>query len=188
MAKIRIDKIGLVAAYSAKGDWAFNLAYYLAKLYSFQLNIFSFSESPFGHSNSSDILESNVNCLDEKTYISAERKLREYYDSMLEDFENVGFKLCNSHKHNLELRKCLLKKDYQLLIIPYLENDIIFGNMPIEEFAYRFIAPVILVGPDEPHEYRINDQAKIIIDSLALPIASWKQIDKPIKLQESPII
>ena len=190
MAKIRIDKIGLVAAYSAKGDWAFNLAYYLAKFYSFQLNIFSFSESPFGPSNSSDILysESEVHCLDEKKRISAERKLREYYDSMLEDYENAGFKLCNSHKHNLELRRCLRKKDYQILIIPYLEDGINFGNMPIEEFAYRFIAPVILVGPDQPHEYHINDQAALIIDSLAIPIDNWKQIDRPLKLQVSPVL
>jgi hypothetical protein len=188
MAKIRIDKIGLVAAYSAKGDWAFNLAYYLAKLYSFQLNIFSFSESPFSHSNSPDIVEPNIHHLDEKRYIAAERTLREYYDSMLEDFENVGFKLCNSHKHNLELRKCLQKKDYQLLIIPYLEDGIGFGNMWIEEFAYRFIAPVILVGPDQPHEYHINDQAVLIIDTLALPIDCWKQIEKPITLQKSPIL
>ena len=60
--------------------------------------------------------------------------------------------------------------------------------MPIEEFAYRFIAPVILVGPDQPHEYHINDQAALIIDSLAIPIDNWKQIDRPLKLQVSPVL
>ena len=46
----------------------------------------------------------------------------------------------------MELRRCLKRGEYQLLVIPYLETGGTFGNMPIEEFATHFLAPVVLVA------------------------------------------
>lgn len=190
MTNIGIDAIGLVAHYSTKGDWAFNLAFYLAQRHEFQLNVFNFLESPY--SISRDTIPSEI-CLSEETladerHVSDDRVLREYYDDLLGDYVNVGFKVCRSARHNLELRRCLKEKDYQLLIIPYLEPGIGFGNMSVEEFAYRFISPVILVGPDQPNQYFLNERARMIIDNLEMPFQSWKMLAVPTEFQALPVI
>ncbi len=189
MTYIRIDKIGLVANFSEVGNWAFDLAFHLSKTHSYQLNIFNFAESPYTISASLDPSKCSLNPeIDIKKQINSEKKMREYYESLLGDFVDVGFKVCNSHRHNLELRHCLKKKDYQLLIIPYIKQGISFGNMPLEEFAYRFISPIILVGPDHPQEYHINEQAGLIIEELEIPTRQWSRIPIPEKMQQLPVI
>jgi len=190
MTFLNIEKIGLVADYSMKGDWAFELAFYLARTHSLQLNIFNFLESPFSVSQTMKPSEIRIDSqlLESRELIQKDRHLREYYDDLLADYLDVGFKICLSARHNLELRRCLREKDYQLLIIPYKDRGISFGNMSIEEFAYRFIAPVILVGPDQPNQYFLNNPARLIADSLRLPFPHLNTVEKPIHFQKLPVV
>ena len=188
MTKLRIEKVGLIANYSKQGDWAFKLAFETARSNNLQLNIFHFLESPYDVSFDMIPSEIPVQCREEKELIERDRSLREYYDELLEDYIDVGFRICEKGRHNYELKQCLKDKEYQLLIIPYLKTGVSFGNMPIEEFAYRFIAPVILVGPDQKDEFHVNPPAKILIDSATLDLETWKSMRKPTSFQELTVI
>jgi hypothetical protein len=180
MTTLRINNIGLCAHFSEKGDWAFDYAFALARASECQLNIFYFLRSPYEKyvdpPNSGRKVEDRI-------VITTDRRLREYYDKCLGDFVDVGFKVCEETRHAKELWTCLMKREYQLLIIPHLEKGITFGNVPIEEFAYRFTAPVVLVGPDRPDQFQLNPSAVLLIDRLAIPPDSWEeiQIDVPQK-------
>ena len=134
MTVVRISKIGLVAHYSLAGDWAFDLAFRIVQEHQLQLNIVHFLESPYEMPQDISPAEIEVKEPEEWRLISEEKHLRLYYDQKLEDYINVGFRICTSARHNQELRRCLLRKDYQFLVIPYLDYGVTFGNMPLTEF------------------------------------------------------
>jgi hypothetical protein len=178
VTRVTVEKIGLVSDYSEQGDWAFDVAFGLAKSRK-QLNIFRFLESPFDlrlDITSSQLL---MHAITAEELVAKDKELREYYDDRLGDYENVGFRICESGRHNLELHRCLKKKDYQLLVIPYVQFGATFSNMPIEEFAYRFTAPVILVGPRQPIELHLNPPAALILDTLDLEKEACNMIRSP---------
>jgi hypothetical protein len=188
MTILNVEKIGLVADYSERGDWAFDLAFSLTKIRNLHLNIFHFLESPYDVPI--DIIPSDIPMkeYDGNEIVSLDRKLREYYDGKLGDYVDVGFRVCENARHNFELKRCLREREYHILVIPHIRKSVNFGNMPIEEFAYRFNAPVILVGPTRPDEYRINPAAKMLIDSLVLPLETPESIIKPSRFQELAVI
>ena len=170
MTMYSVNKIGLVSHYSPQGNWAFTLAFELARRNLLQLNIFCFPESsytvPFDNAENAGEDTGAY----KKVLIDEERKLREFYDPYLGEYEEVGFKLCTRDRHNFDLRSCLRKKDFQVLVIPYISKEMQMDDMPIEEFAYVFTAPVILVGPERETEYSINSPAKLLADtSMVLP-------------------
>ncbi|MFC1561574.1 hypothetical protein ACFL4Q_01090 [candidate division KSB1 bacterium] len=170
MTTLHVGKIGLVAHYSKQGDWAFTLAFELARRNNVQLNIFCFPDTSYDKpfDNVEYMLPKNG---DPKKYlVEEERKLREYYDRYLDDYVNVGFKLCTRNKHHFDMRSCLKKKDFQVLVIPYTARSMMMDNMTIEQFMYTFTAPVILVGPDRETDYRLNSPAKLLAQtSMILP-------------------
>ena len=188
MTTPRINKIGLVAHYSERGDWAFDAALRLARSRGAILNVFSFVESPYEAPLDKSPAEVPAREYDEKYLIQEDRFLREHYEDRLGDFVDVGFRVCESGRHNLELRQCLKRKEYQLLIIPYTNFGATFGNMPIEEFAYRFNAPVMLVGPDRASQYHLNPPAQVIAGSAGLLSDTWTSIQTPSEFQELPVI
>ncbi|MCP4726474.1 MAG: hypothetical protein GY863_15620, partial [bacterium] len=120
--------------------------------------------------------------------INEERKLREYYDERLGDYIKAGFKVCESVRHNFELRSCLMKQDFHVLFIPYLYRGVPFGNIPIEEFAYRFHAPVVLVGPGLENEFHLNPPAHMAADAILLPGETPHVIEKPECFQELSVL
>ena len=85
------------------------------------------------------------------------------------------------------MRRCLKRREYQLLIIPYLRKGVPFGNMPLEEFAFRFNAAVILVGPDQPKQYHLNPPGKALIGMNNL-LDVWCCLSPPRELQKLPVI
>ena len=188
MTTPRIEKIGLVAHFSQPGDWAFETALAIARRRDAVLNIFSFLESPY--EASLDVAPGDIppKAYDDALLIQKDRELREYYDERLGDFVEAGFRVCESGRHNLELRLCLKRKEFQLLLIPHLEHGVPFGNMPIEEFAYRFSAPVVLVGPERPDEYHLNPPAEVLAGSVDLGLTDTLSIPEPTRYQTLPVI
>ena len=169
MKIVKANQIGLVAHYSEQGNWAFEEAFNLAKEKQVQLNIFCFSEytyfRPFDEIRTDD---PDAPVTEEKL-ITEERKLREYYDTRLGDFYEVGFKLCTRHGHNFELKSCLFKNQFQILVIPYSSHDMQMDNTPIQHFARNFVAPVILVGPERATQYHLNYPACLLAEYKSLP-------------------
>ena len=188
MTTLRIEKIGLVAEYSDKGDWAFRLAFGLARQRNLQLNIFHFLESPYAVPTGCVPAEIQVEALEGKDLIERDRKLREYYDDRLGDYVDVGFRVCEGARHNLELKRCLMQREYQLMVVPYLDYGVPFGNMTIEEFAYRFNAPLLLVGPTHEKEYHCNAAARFLVDNLEALAGRCELIQKPEAFQERAVI
>lgn len=188
MTAKKIKRVGLVAHYSKQGDWAFNKAFKFARERELQLNIFYFINSSFEIPQNKAPKEITTVPISEDTLIAEDRKLREYYDDLLGDYVDVGFRVCDSVRHNFELRCCLMKRDYDILFIPYIYESVPFGNMPIEEFAYRFPAPVVLVGPESENNFHINPPTNLIIDFLDLEDISCAFIEKPERYQELPVL
>jgi len=188
MTTLNVEKVGLVADYSQAGQWAFDLAFRIARSEKLQLNIFRFLESPYDVPLNTSPCDIPSHSWDETVVIAKDRELREYYDGQLGDYTDVGFRVCGSARHNLELKRCLKHKEYQLLILPYVRYGVSFGNMPIEEFAYRFNAPVLLVGPGHAKEYHANPGAKILIDSFTLTLAGTVALSKPEAFQQLAVL
>lgn len=188
MTTPKVTKIGLIAHYSPQGDWAFEAALRIAREHGATLNVFCFLESPYEAPAGVSPSQAPIQAYDEQIQIDADRQLRDYYEDRLGDFVEVGFRVCDSGRHNLELRMCLKRKEYQLLVIPHLEPGATFGSVPIEEFAYRFHAPVLLVGPETPDQYLVNPPAEVIEGSTGLLRHVWSLIEEPAVFQETSVI
>jgi hypothetical protein len=186
VAKLHIVKgeaimngIGLCAVFSKQGDWAFDYALHLARMHKTQLNIFHFLESPYALRRDVVFVDSKK----EKTAVVSpdliaekDKELRMKYDTLLNDYTEVGFRLCEGNDE-IELRKCFKKGDYEVLVIGYQAPGAPFGGTTtVDEFAKKFAAPVILVGPDSPDSFFINEKAKEILGQLDLPDGKWKSV------------
>ncbi|MGW8178230.1 MAG: hypothetical protein ACWGQW_05595 [bacterium] len=90
-----------------------------------------------------------------------------YYDELAGDYLEVGFRLCEDNEWT-ELHRCLLKREFQVLVLGYENDDAMFGGKPILEFANAFVSPVVLVGPKYPDEFYLNASAGLISDKLGL--------------------
>jgi hypothetical protein len=172
-----MNGIGLCAIFSRQGDWAFDYALRLARKHKTRLNIFHFLESPY-------MLRRDVVFVDaEKTKTAVvtpefiaekDKELRFTYDERLGDYPDVGFRLCEG-VDEVELRKCFRKGEYEVLVIGYQGKEAGFGGTTtIEKFAAHFKGPVVLVGPDIPHQFFINQQAKAMLSELDLPADKWQ--------------
>ena len=174
MTALSIKSVGLCADYSPVGDRALRYALTLATHKEFQLNIFSFLQSPYGAHGALASLDPEAY---DKLLIQKEYELREYYDGRLRDYLDVGFRVCEG-KEETQLRRCLKNKEYEVLVVPYPERGVYFANKPIEEFANRFLSPVVLVGPWRRVRYYLNAQAAHIADKLHLYDGSWRKLPK----------
>jgi len=173
MAIPTLNAIGFCAHYSKPGDWAFNYALRLSRMHEIQLNVFHFLEDPY---NPADHSAADLS-KDEraKLAIERERELRIYYDSLANDYLEVGFRLCEDNEWT-ELHRCLIIREFQILVLGYVRPDAKFAGYPIEEFANDFICPVILVGPEHPDQFRLNSRAALIVSRLGLPNECWSEI------------
>jgi len=170
-----MKSIGLCSHYSRQGDWAFNYAFGLAEAKDIQLNIFHWMESPFRFRREyvySDENKEKIERVTDELKSKKELELREYYESRLGDFVKVGFKLCEGNEGS-ELAKCLRDDKYDLLIMGYVEEGADFGGQVVEKFAAKFKAPVIMVGPNKPNSFHLNQQAADIVDQLNIKEGEW---------------
>jgi hypothetical protein len=179
-----MNGVGLCAVFSRQGDWAFDYALSLARHYKTKLNIFHFLESPY-------MLRRDVVFVDaEKTktaQVSPElitqkdREMREMFDPRLGDYVDVGFRLCEGNDE-FELRKCFRKGEYEVLVIGYNAKRADFGGTTkIEDFAVKFKGPVVLVGPDAPDSFYLNQHASDRFNDLLIPAGKWTRVEMPAK-------
>ena len=173
MAIATLNAVGFCAHYSDQGDWAFDYALRLSREKSLTLNVFHFLTDPY------DPKSAGVDDLSDKDRaklaIEREKELRLYYDTRAGDYLDVGFRLCE-HAEWVELHRCLVVREFQVLVLGYVGAGAMFGKRPIEEFADAFVCPVVLVGPDRPDEFRLNSRAELIHEKLGLKEHSWSLI------------
>lgn len=175
MAIPTLNAVGFCAHYSDQGDWAFDFALRLSRSHQIQLNVFHFLSDPYDpDDNLADLLSDADRA---KLAIEREKELRLYYDQRAGDYLDVGFRLCEDAEW-VELHRCLVVREFQVLVLGYVRKDVSFGRRPIEEFSDSFICPVILVGPDRPNQFHLNSRAQMIIDKLELQPGSWSLLDR----------
>jgi hypothetical protein len=174
MAIPTLNAVGFCAHYSKQGDWAFRYALELSQRHSIKLNVFHFLENPY---DSQDISAQHLSKDQRATLaIERERELRLYYDRLAGDYLDVGFRLCEDNEWT-ELHRCLVIREFQVLVLGYPKRQATFADKPIEEFANSFICPVVLVGPDEPDQYKLNDPAALLVPKLNIPAGSWNMVE-----------
>ncbi len=172
MTSIVVKDIGFCAHFSPQGDWAFEYALSLAKRLGHRLNIFYF---PRLDPSASNRPEGRV---DEDELVALDRRVREYYDEKLGDFVEAGFRVCEDFV-DTELRRCLFRREYQVMVLAYLGHEAMFGADTIESFAYRFNGPVVLVGPDRPNKLCLNPPARLVGWRLGLSEDDWTSLAAP---------
>ena len=174
-----MNGIGLCAVFSRQGDWAFDYALHLARSHKTRLNVFHFLESPYALRRDVvfvDAEKTKTAPVTQELIAEKDKDLRLSYDSRLGDYTDVGFRLCEGNDE-VELRKCFRKGEYEVLVIGYQAKGAEFGGTTtIESFASKFHGPVILVGPDAPNQFFLNDKAKAMLADLDIPEGTWKSL------------
>ncbi len=169
--------IGLCAAFSMQGDWAFDYALTLARAHRVRLNIFHVLDSPYKLRRDVVFVDAEHTKTAQATpalLAEKEKEFRQVYDERLGDYVDVGFRLCEGTQE-WELRKCLRRGEYDILVMGYEKVGAAFGEIhTIEEFAGSFRSPVVLVGTDAPDSFHINRLAEEWLDLLMIPDSKWK--------------
>ncbi|NQT17737.1 MAG: universal stress protein [Planctomycetes bacterium] len=172
MTTMAMKDVGFCAHFSRQGDWAFEFALSLAKRLGNRLNIFYFPRLDWPSSNPP------TSKLGEDEFVALDRRVREYYDDKLGDFVEVGFRVCEDLM-DTELRRCLFRREYQVLVLAYPGYGAAFGVDTVESFAYRFNGPVVLVGPDRPGQLCLNPPAGVVSWRLGLSQKDWTFLTAP---------
>jgi hypothetical protein len=173
MAIPTLNAIGFCAHYSEQGDWAFDYALELSRRHGIQLNVFHFLADPY---DPDDVPPRGLPRAELNRLVAErERELRMYYDDRAGDYLEVGFRLCEDNEWT-ELHRCLVDREFQILVLGFVEMDSRFAGKPMEEFAESFVCPVVLVGPDHPRQFHLNSAAVLISEKLGLPEESWERI------------
>lgn len=162
-----IRGVGYCARMSAAGDWAFDLALDLSERNDVQLDIFFFPTPP-NRPHASRGRRGELAEISDDQRVAMERDMRLYYDEMLGEKINVGFRLCEGDEEP-ELRRCLLmRKEYDVLVLPYDGYRCHFGSKAIEDFAESMPCPVLLVGPERPEQLYYNSAGEPWVERLGL--------------------
>lgn len=170
-----IRGVGYCARMTRAGDWAFDYALDLAVHHDVRLDVFFFPSPPCqpheARGRRGELAE-----LPEATRIQMEKNVRLYYDQLLGEFVNVGFRLCEGDEEP-ELKRCLLvRREYDVLVLPYEGYRCQFGSKSIEEFAESMPCPTVLVGPERAEQFFVNTAAGHWIDRLDLGRRDWHHL------------
>jgi len=174
MTTTSLNAVGFCAHYSRQGDWAFRYALHLARRQDLQLNIFHFLRDPYGKEEfTADRLSAEDR---ERLAIGREKELRLYYDDRLGSYLKAGFRLCEDNGWT-ELHRCLCNREFQVLVLAYPEYEAQFVGKPLTRFAHSFVCPVVLVGPDHPDQFTLNNPAVLLSETLHLGNAKWSRLE-----------
>jgi hypothetical protein len=181
MTTIKVDSIGFCCHDSVQGDRAFQLALTLAQRLDAQLNMFAFLNDPYSDQQPRSIPSEKPG--DRELLIRLEKQWRMRYDAIAGDFLNMGFRLCHDNGWS-ELHRCLLHREFQMLVLARPAEHVDFLGKPIEQFAREFISPTILVGPGE-HDFILgNEVANLVCRQVDFPWRRWNTADKVASLIE----
>lgn len=174
MTTISIESVGLCAHFSAQGDWAFDFAFSVARRRQVPLNIFHFLADPF---DPSDQTGRNLQPSERAPLaIQRERELRFRYEDKLGDFLIAGFRLCEENEWS-ELHRCLRKREFQVLVLPWPRRGCSFGRRPLERFVEAFVCPIIAIGPESPYVITVNPPAVQIVEQIGLAVnGGWSVV------------
>ena len=165
MTTIAVRDVGFCADFSLQGDWAFDYALSLSRSQRLGLKVFYVPDLAWEVEQLRELPSGEVNALD--------RQVRGYYEPKLGDFLEVGFRICE-RSTDRELRHCLMYHEYQVLVLAYRDVGSGFAGRTIEQFAYSFNGPVVLVGPEQPDQFAINPSAALLTTRLGLDHVKWK--------------
>lgn len=184
MTRQSIRGIGYCARMTRAGDWAFEFAFHLARSRGVRLNIFFFPSPPC-QAHAPRGRRGERAGLSGDTMIALERETRLYYDERLGDFVDVGFRLCEGDE-DPELRRCLIvKRDYDVLVLPYEGYRCRFGERTIEAFAEAMPCPAVLVGPERPDQIFLNQAAALWVEDLGLSSRPWRLVGGMVVVREA---
>lgn len=172
MATPSFNAVGFCARYAEDGDRAFDFALDLARKSGAKLNVFYFLNDPYDPSDQGPQNLSHAEL--EKLAVAKEKDLRLYYDQKAGDYLDVGFRVCYDESWT-ELHRCLLVREFQVLVLAYPERGAYFAKRHIEDFADRFISPAILVGPG-PDEFYLNKPATQLAPVLGLNEENYSEL------------
>ncbi len=183
MTTLRIESVGLCAHFSTQGDWAFDFAFALAKWRRVPLNIFHFLADPFDPTDGAG--RGLAPAVRARLVIERERELRFRYEEKLGDFLIAGFRLCEENEWT-ELHRCLRKREFQVLVLPWPRRGCSFGRKPLERFVEAFVCPIVAVGPESPYVITLNQPAAQVADHLGLAVAGgWALVGDGVPTEES---
>lgn len=174
MTRARLKAVGFCAWMNEVGDRAFRFALDLARRHHAQFDIFIFPSlpsvphAPRGRSGERFAIPDEL-------AIETEKQVRLYYDELLGDYLDAGYRLCLGDE-SPELRRCLFDRQYDILVLPYESEGSLFGERSIEEFAHRMQCPVVLVGPVGGTEIHLNQPARLWLTELGLEKRVWSAI------------
>lgn len=175
----RINGIGLWASFSEQGEWAFDYALSLARRHKTTLNIYQFLESPYALQRDMvfvDAERTEVAKVTPELIAEKDKELRFRYDERLGEYDKVGFRVCEGNDE-WELKKCFKRGEYDVLVVGYREKGADFGGTTIlEKLGKTFHAPLVLVGPEHPHSFYINNEAEEILDRLHISKERYQPI------------
>ena len=171
MTKPRLRAVGFCAWAGDAGDRAFQFALDLARRHGVRLDIFIFPVSP-GHAHEPRGHSGRQFEMSGRDAVEIEKQVRLYYDEMLGDYLEAGYRLCLGDEEP-ELRRCLFDRQYDILVLPYESEGCRFGETRIEEFAQRMQCPVVRVGPVGGTEIHINHPAHLWQEELGIENQAW---------------
>ena len=177
-----MKNIGLCTHFSQSDEWAFHFALELVLKNDWQLTICHWLNSPY--SLRRDMVYPSLLDQDEepqpitpKLLTQLDLELRQYYEGKLGEFSNVAFKLCEG-MYQIELTRCFRQNLLDLVVIGYQQDDPLpASEQPLAEFAANLPHPLVIVGPDEPDRFLLNQASQNWLDEMHLPEGSWQVIE-----------
>ena len=177
MTKARLTAVGFCAWMDEVGDRAFEYALGLARRHRAQLDIFIFPYFP-NLCHPPRGRRGELYRISDAAAVEAEKQVRLYYDELLGDYLEVGYRLCLGDEAP-ELRRCLFDRQYDVLVLPYETRHGRFGERTVEEFAQRMQGPVVLVGAVGRTKYHLNAPARLWLSELGLADREWTPLPVP---------
>ena len=176
-----MKKIGLCTHFSQSDEWAFDFALELVRKQGWQLTICHWLNSPY--SLRRDMVYPTLHEGGEPQPITPalltklELELRQYFEPKLGNFTDVGFKLCEG-MYQVELARCFRQNLLDLVVLGYPPTDPETSNeQPLEEFAAHLNYPLVIVGPDTPDHFMLNQAAQGWLDELQIQENSWQAVE-----------
>jgi hypothetical protein len=177
-----MKNIGLCTHFSQTDEWAFDYALGLARTHGWQLNICHWLNSPYCLRR--DQVFASLGATDQVQPVTPalltklEFALRQYYDPKLGDFTQVGFKLCEG-LYQVELVRCFRQNLLDLVVMGYQEtsDQFVSAEQPVEAFAAHLGYPLVIVGPESPRQFLLNQSALKHLEELQLSEGSWSVIE-----------